>query len=250
MKKETVQHRVDNKLCTRCGDPVLADRKMCKKHLHESRLKEKRKRERRGNNSLCTRCGQRPPRPDKTQCSICVNGDRGKYNSAKMDVYYQRKSASLCVRCGVKTNNFAIHCETCVEYMRNKDSLYYHETKRAKLCVHCRDVKPIDGEILCQTCKNKNAQRGVQNRKKQKMAVVEYYGGECLRCGAKDLNVLCIDHIEGGGGQHRKKLAKDGTLIYRWLIKNKYPVGFQVLCFNCNMKKHINGGQCPHQTKE
>lgn len=246
MKKETLQYRIDNCLCTRCGAPVVSGRKMCKKHLEQSCEKEKVKRAKRKAKMVCIRCGKNPPREGKTQCVLCAENNREEYNAAKMDIYYQRRSASRCVRCDVKTDNFSVHCEMCTTYMRDKDSRYYYVTKEADLCVHCRDIKPIDGEILCQICKDKNAARGAQNRKKQKMAVVEHYGGECSRCGETDLDVLCIDHIDGGGGQHRKRLAKDGTTTYRWLVKNNYPVGFQVLCFNCNIKKHLNGGICPH----
>lgn len=32
-----------------------------------------------------------------------------------------------------------------------------------------------------------------------------------------------------------------------WLRKNKYPIGFEVLCANCHSSKHLNGGQCSHQ---
>jgi hypothetical protein len=31
-----------------------------------------------------------------------------------------------------------------------------------------------------------------------------------------------------------------------WLVKNKFPGGFQVLCHNCNYAK-ARSGRCPHQ---
>ena len=92
MKRETTQYRIDNCLCTRCGEPVVPDRKMCCKHLEESRLKEKRKRKRRKIQNVCIRCGQRPPRSGKTQCGTCFNNNKDQYNASKMDVYYQRRT--------------------------------------------------------------------------------------------------------------------------------------------------------------
>jgi hypothetical protein len=60
------------------------------------------------------------------------------------------------------------------------------------------------------------------------------------------MEFLSIDHVDGGGYQHRKQLKDDG--LYRWLKRNKYPTGFQVLCMNCNVAKgHF--GQCPHETE-
>jgi len=38
-----------------------------------------------------------------------------------------------------------------------------------------------------------------------------------------------------------------GNRIHRWLKKHKYPDGFQVLCFNCNVGKYLNKGTCPHK---
>ena len=40
-----------------------------------------------------------------------------------------------------------------------------------------------------------------------------------------------------------------GTKFYRWLKRNNFPEGFQVLCFNCNCGKEINKGVCPHKSK-
>ena len=73
-----------------------------------------------------------------------------------------------------------------------------------------------------------------------KEAVMNVYtNGEqsCRHCGQCDLDVLCLDHINNDGKAHRTKVKQDS--IYGWVVRNDYPVGFQVLCFNCNMKKEI-----------
>ena len=56
----------------------------------------------------------------------------------------------------------------------------------------------------------------------------------CNNCGEKDLEVLCLDHINGEGTQQRKAI---GCNTYDWVIKNEFPGGYQVLCYNCNIKK-------------
>lgn len=240
MKKETMEYRLEHHLCTRCGYPAVAKKKMCEKHLEESCLKERKKRERRKNKNVCTRCGQCPPTEGKTRCNACMENNKGKYNAKKMDLYYQRRSASYCVRCGIPTDRFLVHCSPCTVYMRQKDKTRYDKHKDAGLCVHCHKCKPIDGEILCLDCKKDNAIRGKDNRTKQKLTIIQHYGGKCQHCGEKDMAVLSIDHIDGGGTQHRKQIKEQGMTFYRWLIKNNYPKGFQTLCFNCNMKKHLN----------
>jgi len=59
----------------------------------------------------------------------------------------------------------------------------------------------------------------------------------CNDCGEQDIDVLCLDHIAGGGGEHRQNIGIFGSRFYRWLEQRDYPEGFQDLCYNCNMKK-------------
>jgi len=126
--------------------------------------------------------------------------------------------------------------------MKSKNKAHYHKVKNDGLCVHCRKYPPIENETLCLVCKKKNAIVGKDNRIKQKLTVLQHYGGKCKLCDAMDMAVLSIDHIDGGGTRHRNQLLRQGTTLYRWLVKNNYPEGFQVLCFNCNMKKYLTGG--------
>lgn len=74
-------------------------------------------------------------------------------------------------------------------------------------------------------------------RKQRKLRCLHHYGGnpsKCACCGEDHIEFLSIDHIHGGGLRHIKKIR---TQLYYWLIKNNFPEGFQVLCFNCNRAK-------------
>lgn len=91
-----------------------------------------------------------------------------------------------------------------------------------------------------------------RNQDKQRRAVYDAYGGyKCNCCGEAEKMFLSIDHVHNDGADMRKaKLySGSGTGFYQWLIKNKFPEGFQVLCMNCQVGKHKNGGVCPHQRK-
>lgn len=68
---------------------------------------------------------------------------------------------------------------------------------------------------------------------------------ECACCSEKIVEFLALDHINGGGNIHRKEIKN--TNVFQWVKKNKYPIGFQVLCHNCNMAKTLYG-ICPHQS--
>jgi len=82
-----------------------------------------------------------------------------------------------------------------------------------------------------------------------KIIVFKKYSGEvpkCACCGESNMKFLTIDHMIGKGIDQRKEGIYGVTLI-TWLIKNDFPPGFQVLCFNCNCGKNVNHGVCPHK---
>lgn len=85
-----------------------------------------------------------------------------------------------------------------------------------------------------------------EHRQQHKRLVINHYGVVCACCGESEIVFLVIDHINGGGNTHRK-VTGSGSNFYYWLIKNKYPIGYQVLCHNCNFAK-IHG-ECPHKNK-
>ena len=79
--------------------------------------------------------------------------------------------------------------------------------------------------------------------------VLRAYGGErpsCACCGESTVEFLAIDHVHGGGNAHRRSIGSScGASIYKWLERNDFPSGFQLLCHNCNFAKSKHG-QCPH----
>jgi hypothetical protein len=76
---------------------------------------------------------------------------------------------------------------------------------------------------------------------KLKTDVLSHYSNgkpRCACCGEENAAFLTLDHINGGGNQHRRNLGvRTGTQTYLWIKRNAYPIGFQVFCFNCNFGK-------------
>jgi hypothetical protein len=83
--------------------------------------------------------------------------------------------------------------------------------------------------------------------KKLKDSVLAYYGNKCICCGETEPKFLTIDHVLNDGAAHRKEVH--GDKIYSHIIKANFPDTFQILCWNCNLGKHINGGVCPHKSQ-
>lgn len=78
-----------------------------------------------------------------------------------------------------------------------------------------------------------------------KLEILAFYSNGdmcCARCGTNDVDVLCIDHINGGGNRQRLESKRVGDRLYFWLKKMGFPEGYQILCMNCNWKKRIQEG--------
>ncbi len=82
---------------------------------------------------------------------------------------------------------------------------------------------------------------------KLRLEVLKHYSNgtlSCVCCGESIYQFLTVDHIEGGGTQQRKILGAANLLSF--LLKNDYPKGYRVLCYNCNCGREKNNGICPH----
>lgn len=90
--------------------------------------------------------------------------------------------------------------------------------------------------------RKQNAEWNYRNRQK----CLDAYGRMCACCGEDNDRFLTIDHVDNNGHEMRKEHLT-GNTFYRWLIRNGFPDGFQILCFNCNIGRALNGGICPHK---
>lgn len=105
--------------------------------------------------------------------------------------------------------------------------------------------KPEGREELNRQCR--------ESHERLKLECLNAYGGLHCNCPSGQcfeecLEFLCIDHINKDGSKHRKEIG-GSSKFYGWLRKNKFPLGFRVLCFNCNfaMGKRNGNGHCPHE---
>lgn len=94
---------------------------------------------------------------------------------------------------------------------------------------------------------DRNAAHRRHYRNLQKV-VFDHYGAKCACCGENESAFLSIDHKNNDGAEHRKKIGV-GHILFRWIIDNAFPSTLQLLCCNCNIGKHRNGGVCPHEEK-
>ena len=116
----------------------------------------------------------------------------------------------------------------------------YRSSHRELVRTYAREYarrRSIDPAFRAQTRQASRRQRALW----KEAAINVYSNGEavCKRCGQGDLDMLCLDHINDDGKQHRDLVKHNGNMFYMWLGKHDYPHGLQVLCYNCNMKKEM-----------
>ena len=192
-------------------------------------------------NGICLEC-HRQAAPNKKKCQICL--DRTSTRTVK------QKIKGLC-RCGDRplVENKS-GCSICLERRRIYAANKRQARRDGKLCCNC--CKPSQNP-LCYTCSQEQNNRNRTSRDTIKYRTLLHYSKttepSCQCCGETCLIMLTIDHIDGGGNQHRAKETKGrgSETFYRWLRDNNYPNEYRTFCFNCNVAAHHNGGVCPHQ---
>jgi hypothetical protein len=110
----------------------------------------------------------------------------------------------------------------------------------------CGCGKPlVDGS--CPECNSRA--RDAWHRKR--LLVLKHYGGDpprcqCPGCNVQELEFLTIEHVGNWGLEHRKQVGRN---ICSDLIRNNFPDGITILCYNCNCCKG-KYGYCPHEKKK
>jgi len=147
------------------------------------------------------------------QCSCC-----GEWKEATLEFFFKDVS---------RWDNLTHRCKECRKGARRK---WFRKLPRKSKDELARQVKDA--------------------RDKRRKEVLEHYSNGkmvCACCEESHVEFLTIDHVDGGGSKHRKKVGYSGSPFYYWLIKNDFPEGYQVLCHNCNFAKSNVVGGCPHQ---
>lgn len=187
---------------------------------------------------ICARCWTRKAKLGKTRCIECAEEEK----EISKQVRENRIINGECVSCREPFDREqGVHCTRCLN--RQKELRLLRKSKGK--CRHCNN-DALPGKSNCQH----HLDLGKLYRKNLKNEVFAQYNGYiCTCCGETIEEFLAIDHINGGGTKHRAEVGSGGTNFYRWLKKNNYPKGYQVLCANCNWGRKICG-ECPHKLRK
>lgn len=84
---------------------------------------------------------------------------------------------------------------------------------------------------------NNEAKR--ENCRYYRKCALEYLGNKCTVCLCSDINVLNIDHINGGGGKEVR--ARNGTINIHKEVMNGLRKDLRILCSRCNIRARYYG---------
>ena len=158
-----------------------------------------------------------------------------------------------CQRCGQSyrpTSGPQKYCSDCYPIIRsayNKEWKRRHPDQRRLIDKRAIANKPEYYRVLRKYCY-------YIWRERLRKTVFGHYSNntfKCVCCGESEQDFLVIDHIDNGSGnEHRRvvfgRINAGGQTMHRWLVKQGFPQGFQLLCANCNSSRGKHG-ECIHK---
>lgn len=172
-------------------------------------------------------------------CSECKLAQKERVEARRQRLRQQ----GLCTHCGqfAAASDLQL-CLRCTSVGR------IHVARRVRvltvtgICIRCRKRQAEAGYQSCEHCR----MLAMEDNRKVKEELITGYGGRCSCCHESRFEFLTLDHVNNDGKAER---SLRGRQIYQRLIRENFPDGYQILCYNCNCAKGIYG-ICPHSWAE
>lgn len=200
----------------------------------------------------------------RSSCKSCHANYYQRNRATKLEVLHCRRAklkveildayGNECILCGETQREFL-----SLDHINGGGTVERYELGRKGTNFYAylkRQGWPDGYCTLCHSC-NQSLGRPKQNsttietvqsryRAKLRAEILEVYGKECACCGEARTERLALDHVNGSGGIERRKLGiTSGSNFYCYLRKRGWPIGYRILCHNCNQSLGYYG-YCPH----
>lgn len=119
------------------------------------------------------------------------------------------------------------------EYHRDYGRSWDRANPEARQAIQARHDAKRSG-----TARRRQQNADVRQRRhiRQRVLVIESYGGCCAFCGNGHFEHLTIDHINGGGKVHRASFGPKYRNVYDYLARTELRLDlYRILCWNCHM---------------
>lgn len=206
-----------------------------------------------------------------SRCKECVNAMQRAYYLAEENAEKKRarqKSAREKARHKEIAALAVRTCKKCQQSFPGTLEFFYKDSRtKSKLCPVCKTCRDTYNRIYHSKHKIRIAaqQKGHRkfyaaevsesgrawySKKKEineaiRQEMVLAYGGKCACCGETQHQLLTIDHIFGGGTEHRKQLG--GGNLYKALKNQGWPKDlYRLYCMSCNWSARFTG-MCAHK---
>jgi hypothetical protein len=122
-----------------------------------------------------------------------------------------------------------------------------------KTCINCginlneNNQRPSDIKFGYDHCKICRCEIAAVKYEEKKTKILNMLGGKCECCNIKDIRLLCIDHINGGGNKEKKE-RKGKSFLENILsmTEEDMKLKYRCLCYNCNCCIGF-WGKCEHK---
>lgn len=202
---------------------------------------------------------KRSPGVWRRECKECLKEihrvSYGRRKSRKKKVVGEK----ACTGCGkTKTaDQFRVHpstedgldrkCKECMsDYGKSSVMKAYYEDRKSsgRLKETLKRYRDKNRDAVLQRARDRRAEGSLLSKVRMRMErlrerkeAIAILGGRCAACGEDRVLRLALDHVRDDGSADRKE--RNFRSLVRILTSGRKPESeLQVLCFNCNMKKH------------
>ena len=126
------------------------------------------------------------------------------------------------------------HCSDCQKAKANTPEVRERKRLQAR---KLRKTNPVYLERQRANSRESAHRRRIEAREE----ILSVLGPVCSECGWDEVEILQIDHVDGGGFAQRKALGGHQAALMQ--IRNEVRAGsqdYQVLCPNCHTRKTLN----------
>jgi len=189
---------------------------------------------------------------------MLIKTEKRKTRNGMNDQYWQTWYFMRCEYCGKEEwyshSKYIVKRGNISRRFCSRECWYKYTKEEEKNCWDCGIILNEENWVgikYAYICKNCRKRHKKEQWHKLRKLVIEKYGGKCVHCGEGRIGCLVMDHVNNDGAKERRERFKNGPSgLYIWLKDNPVSSNYQILCWNCNWLKRMEGKSLSKIRKE